>query len=75
MHQKVILFLREATCRYEADYIIKIDDDKYVSLEKLVMALPQWHSVRAGEAVLGSSRYIVAIGSVQTGQEALEGGV
>ncbi|KAK9861688.1 hypothetical protein WJX84_008252 [Apatococcus fuscideae] len=47
LHQKVIQFFREATCKYEANYIIKIDDDKYVRLDRLVMSIPQWLSLHA----------------------------
>lgn len=48
LHQKVVLFLREATCEYMPEFIIKIDDDKYVRLDRLKMALPQWQRSGAG---------------------------
>ena len=48
LHQKVLLFLSDASCRYDADFIVKIDDDKYVRLDRLKMAFPQWKSLGAG---------------------------
>ena len=34
---------------YNVDYVIKVDDDSYVRLDRLSIAISQWSDMGAGE--------------------------
>lgn len=45
---KTLMFLRDAALRYDAQYIVKIDDDVYFRLDRLPHAIKQWKDIHAG---------------------------
>ena len=45
---KTLALWRLAEERFEADYVIKVDDDNYVRLDRLAIALGQWTDLGAG---------------------------
>lgn len=45
---KTLALWRLAEERFEADYVIKIDDDNFVRLDRLAIALGQWSDMGAG---------------------------
>ncbi|EFN52007.1 hypothetical protein CHLNCDRAFT_10529, partial [Chlorella variabilis] len=44
---KTLAFLRAVTTQYDPQYIVKIDDDVYLRLDRLPHAVQQWHDIRA----------------------------
>ena len=45
---KTLSFLRMATTLFDAEYIVKADDDVYLRLDRLPLAIKQWRSRGAG---------------------------
>ena len=45
---KTLALWRLTEERFEADYVIKVDDDNYVRLDRLAIALGQWADMGAG---------------------------
>ena len=46
--QKTLAFLRMASDTWDAQYIIKADDDIYLRLDRVPAAVKQWRDVHAG---------------------------
>lgn len=44
---KTVAFLRAATRAWDAEYVVKVDDDVYFRLDHLPHAIAQWRSIRA----------------------------
>lgn len=40
--------MQAVTTQYDPQYIVKIDDDVYLRLDRLPHAVQQWHDIRAG---------------------------
>lgn len=40
--------------QYDAQYVLKVDDDNYVRLDRLAIALDQWTEFGAGDAATTS---------------------
>ena len=45
---KTLSFLRMATTLFDAEYIVKADDDVYLRLDRLSLAIEQWRMRGAG---------------------------
>ena len=45
---KTLSFLRMATTLFDAEYIVKADDDVYLRLDRLPLAIKQWRTRGAG---------------------------
>lgn len=45
---KTLSFLRMATTLFDAEYIVKADDDVYLRLDRLPLAIKQWRMRGAG---------------------------
>jgi hypothetical protein len=45
---KTFGFWKTVSKAYRADYIVKIDDDNYVRLDRLAVAIRQWKYMGAG---------------------------
>ena len=45
---KTVVFLRQVTELFEAQYIVKVDDDVFLRLDHLQLAIAQWHRANAG---------------------------
>ncbi len=46
---KTLMFLSAAAQRYEVQYIIKVDDDVYLRLDRIPHAIQQWTDIHAGK--------------------------
>ncbi len=46
--QKTLAFLSYVTRHYDADYVIKADDDIYLRVDRVPAAIQQWKDVQAG---------------------------
>ena len=46
---KTLALWRLTEERFEADCVIKVDDDNYVRLDRLAVALGQWSNMGAGQ--------------------------
>ncbi|GAB4819945.1 hypothetical protein N2152v2_006991 [Parachlorella kessleri] len=44
---KTLMFLSEAARRYDAQYIVKVDDDVYLRLDRIPHAISQWRDIHA----------------------------
>jgi hypothetical protein len=44
---KTLAFLVEVSKRWDAKWVAKIDDDVYLTPNRLIRALPQWDSISA----------------------------
>ena len=58
---KIISFLRFVSANYDAQYILKIDDDVYLRLDRLPHAIPQWQSKEAGKITFLSQRVFMVM--------------
>lgn len=56
---KTFLFLRTAISRYDVQYVVKADDDIYINLQRLPLAVPQWQAMERGMAVFAVIWYHV----------------
>ncbi len=45
---KTLMFLSEAARQYDAQYIVKVDDDVYLRLDRIPHAISQWRDIHAG---------------------------
>lgn len=45
---KTMALWRMAEEQFDVQYLIKVDDDNYVRLDRLAVALGQWHDLGAG---------------------------
>lgn len=45
---KTLVFLQVVIAQYDADYIVKVDDDVYLRTDRLPYAMAQWTQHRAG---------------------------
>ena len=48
--RKTLVFLQYVYQRYDADYIVKIDDDVYLRTDRLPPLINQWKLAGAGKA-------------------------
>lgn len=46
--QKTLAFFGAITKMYDADYIVKVDDDVFLRIDRLPYAFKQWDEVHAG---------------------------
>lgn len=46
--KKTLVFLQHVTAEYEADYVVKVDDDVYLRIDRLPHAIVQWKEDKAG---------------------------
>ena len=46
---KTLAFLRAVTAAFDADFIVKVDDDVYLRLDLLPLAAHQWAARQAGK--------------------------
>lgn len=46
---KTYEFWKTVSKRYKADYVVKIDDDNYVRLDRLAVAIRQWNYLGTGK--------------------------
>ena len=64
---KTVAFWEVVSTLYNVNYVIKVDDDSYVRLDRLSIALSQWANMGAGVPLLcsifthGSSAHAVCI--------------
>lgn len=47
--RKTLVFLQEVTLQFDADYIVKVDDDVYMRVDRLPLAINQWKEFGAGD--------------------------
>lgn len=52
---KTLAFWQLVIEQYDAKYIIKVDDDNYVRLDRLAIAVRQWDDQGAGAPLAGST--------------------
>ena len=52
---KTLAFWQLVIEQYDAKYIIKVDDDNYVRLDRLAIAVRQWDDQGAGASLAGST--------------------
>ena len=45
---KTVAFWEVVSSLYNVDYVVKVDDDSYVRLDRLSIALSQWASMGSG---------------------------
>jgi hypothetical protein len=48
---KTVAFWERVSALYDVKYVVKVDDDSYVRLDRLTIALQQWADKGAGEAL------------------------
>lgn len=53
--RKTLLFFETVLRQYDPQYIVKVDDDVYLRLDRVPAAVEQWASVGAGGALLGQA--------------------
>ena len=46
---KTVMFWSTVSSLYSVKYVVKVDDDSYVRLDRLTIALGQWADVGAGK--------------------------
>ena len=46
--KKTLVFLQEVTQHYDADYIIKVDDDVFLRVDRVPTVIAQWKEGKAG---------------------------
>lgn len=46
--KKTLVFLQQVTAQYQADYVVKVDDDVYLRVDRLPFAIAQWKRGKAG---------------------------
>jgi galactosylxylosylprotein 3-beta-galactosyltransferase len=51
---KTVAFWEVVSSLYNVDYVIKVDDDSYVRLDRLSLALSQWAQMGAGEGFMAA---------------------
>lgn len=52
LNRKSLAFFSLAARLYDADFVVKVDDDAFVRLDRLSHALTQWQHLGAGKADL-----------------------
>lgn len=55
---KTVAFWEVVSNLYNVDYVIKVDDDSYVRLDRLSIAISQWSDMGAGEVAVTWSSII-----------------
>ncbi len=55
LNKKTLAFFGTAVKKYDAEYIVKVDDDAFVRLDRLSHAVDQWHRLGAGRPLLSIS--------------------
>lgn len=53
---KTFEFWKVVCKRFNADYVVKIDDDNYVRLDRLAVAIRQWQYLGHGAFVIYQAR-------------------
>ena len=48
---KTVAFWEVVSSLYNVDYVVKVDDDSYVRLDRLSIALSQWANMGAGALI------------------------
>ena len=48
LNKKTLAFFGAAARTYDAEYIVKVDDDAFVRLDRLSHAIQQWRQLGAG---------------------------
>lgn len=51
LYAKTQSFLSIVTCHYDANWIVKVDDDIYIALEKVPALLEQWDRKGVGASL------------------------
>ena len=49
LNRKSLAFFSLAAALYDADFVVKVDDDAFMRLDRLSHALTQWQHLGAGE--------------------------
>lgn len=60
---KILVYLRQVSAIYDAEYVIKSDDDVYFRLDRLPHSIKQWQEIGAGmpwRCLLHFPRYLLA---------------
>ena len=52
LNKKTLAFFGAAAREYDADYIVKVDDDAFMRLDRLSHAVEQWRQLGAGTRVM-----------------------
>ena len=52
LNKKTLAFFSTVARQYDAEYIVKVDDDAFVRLDRLSRAVDQWHQLSAGAGIL-----------------------
>ena len=66
---KTMALWRLVDDNFEVDYLIKADDDNFVRLDRLSVALTQWDEEDAGESALpySSKPHVASLGNLAVG--------
>ena len=55
LNKKTLAFFSTAARKYDADYIVKVDDDAFVRMDRLAHAVGQWRQLGAGACRLAAA--------------------